>query len=84
MEAVIDKVGRLVAPKPLRDQLGLEAGNRVDISLYGAGLQITPGGRKASLEKSPIDGKPVAVSEATFNDDLMYELMDAVRRRPRR
>ena len=78
MEATLDKVGRLVVPKAFRDQLGLVAGASVDISLYGNGLQITPGGRKAGLKV--VDGKPVAVSQAKFDDDLMYTLMDSVRK----
>lgn len=78
MKATLDKVGRLVIPKVFRDQLGLDAGTPVDISLYGNGLQITPGGRKATLKI--VDGKPVATSEARFDDDLMYALMDSVRK----
>jgi AbrB family looped-hinge helix DNA binding protein len=44
MEAVIDSVGRTVLPKQLRDALGLTPGTKVDISPYGSGVQITPGG----------------------------------------
>ena len=78
MEATLDKAGRLVIPKVFRDQLGLNSGTPVDISLYGNGLQITPGGRKASLKI--VGGKPVATSKARFDDDLMYNLMDSVRK----
>ena len=42
MEATIDSVGRIVLPKPLRDALGLLPGATVDVSFYGAGLQILP------------------------------------------
>jgi AbrB family looped-hinge helix DNA binding protein len=39
MRATIDKAGRLVIPKPLRDQLGLGPGE-VDVSADGAGLRV--------------------------------------------
>ena len=45
MEATVDSVGRVVIPKQLRDALGLRAGAKVDISFYGAGLQLVPAGR---------------------------------------
>ena len=49
MKASIDAVGRIVVPKALRDALGLTAGSTVDISRYGAGLQLIPTGRTARL-----------------------------------
>lgn len=42
MKAVIDAVGRVVVPKQLRDALGLQPGSEVEISRYGAGLQLIP------------------------------------------
>ena len=55
MEAVIDQAGRIVLPKAIRDALGLLPGTKVDISPYGAGVQIVPAGRTARLveEKNP-------------------------------
>src|SRR5262249_60197253 len=44
VKATIDSLGRIVVPKPLRDALGLTAGSTVDISRYGAGLQLVPAG----------------------------------------
>ncbi|MEE3852841.1 AbrB/MazE/SpoVT family DNA-binding domain-containing protein [Gordonia sp. LSe1-13] len=51
MEATIDSGGRLLLPKALREQLGITPGSTVDISLYGAGLLVTPAGRTARLAK---------------------------------
>ena len=45
----IDSVGRIVVPKPLRDALGLTPGTKLDVSRYGAGLQLVPAGRTARL-----------------------------------
>lgn len=78
MEATVDSVGRIVIPKPLRDALGLLTGSPVDVSLYGTGLQVTPGGRSARLAE--VDGALVAESETVVTDDAMFSLIDAGRR----
>lgn len=79
MEAVIDSVGRVVLPKPLRDALGLAPGSKVDISPYGSGVQITPGGRTARLERDP-DGRLVSRGETVVSDETMYALLDSGRK----
>lgn len=78
MEVTIDNMGRVVVPKPLRDALGLTPGTKVDISRYGAGLQLVPGGRTARLVEE--DGVLVATSETTIDDDIVFALIDAGRR----
>jgi AbrB family looped-hinge helix DNA binding protein len=75
MEAVIDSEGRVVLPKPLRDALGLTPGTTVDISAYGAGLQLTPGGRTARLERED-DGRLVSHGQTEVTDETMYALID--------
>ena len=45
MEAVIDQAGRILLPKAIRDALGLLPGTKVDISPYGAGVQVVPASR---------------------------------------
>ena len=41
MQTTIDKAGRVVLPKALRDQVGITAGP-VEITVSGAGLKIEP------------------------------------------
>lgn len=79
MEGVIDSVGRIVVPKPLRDALGLAPGTVVDISQYGSGVQITPGGRTARLQRDTT-GRLVAQSDTVVTDDMVFALIDAGRR----
>ena len=79
MEAVIDSGGRVVLPKQLRDALGLTPGTTVDVSAYGAGLQLVPGGRTAQLTRDD-DGRLVADSDTVVTDEAMYALIDSIRR----
>jgi AbrB family looped-hinge helix DNA binding protein len=78
MEATLDSVGRIVIPKPLRDALGLRTGSKVDISFYGAGLQVVPGGRTARLVEE--DGMLVATGTTEIDDDIVFGLIDAGRK----
>jgi AbrB family looped-hinge helix DNA binding protein len=78
MEAIVDSVGRVVVPKALRDALGLTPGSTVDVSLYGAGLQLIPNGRTARLRE--VDGRLVADSDTIVTDDDVLNLLDAGRR----
>ena len=78
VEVTVDSVGRIVVPKPLRDALGLVPGASVDVSLYGAGLQLVPTGRTARLRE--IDGSLVADSDTVVTDETVFALIDAGRR----
>jgi AbrB family looped-hinge helix DNA binding protein len=78
MEATIDSVGRIVVPKALRDALGLTPGTTVDISRYGAGLQLLPTGRTARLVDE--SGVMVATGDTAIDDDTVFALIDAGRR----
>ena len=78
METTIDGAGRVVVPKPLRDALGLAAGARVDITVYGSGLQLVPAGRTAALVEE--DGRLVADPDTEVSDDVVFRLIDEGRR----
>ncbi len=79
MKATIDAGGRILLPKRLREALGLTPGSTVDISSYGGGVQVTPGGRTARLERDE-HGRLVARSGTAVTDDMMFALIDAGRR----
>jgi len=78
VEAIIDSVGRIVVPKPFRDALGLAPGSTVDVSRYGAGLQLVPTGRTARLVNE--SGVLVATGGTAIDDDDVFGLIDAGRR----
>jgi len=78
MKTTIDSVGRIVIPKALRNALGLTAGSTVDISRYGAGLQLVPAGRTARLVEEA--GVLVVAGETVIDDDVVFDLIDAARR----
>ena len=78
VEVTVDQVGRILVPKALREQAGLVPGSVVDISLYGDGLHVSPGGRTARLERR--DGKLVAVADTVVTDDDVVLLVDSIRR----
>ncbi|HEX3898731.1 MAG TPA: AbrB/MazE/SpoVT family DNA-binding domain-containing protein [Mycobacteriales bacterium] len=78
MRATIDKAGRVVIPKSLRDEAGLGPGE-VEVSVYGAGLRIEPIVGDDSLEERA--GRLVIpASGQLIDDDLVRALRDASQR----
>lgn len=78
MKAVVDSVGRVVVPKALRDALGFQPGSEVEISRYGAGLQMVSAGRTAQVVLE--EGVPVATGDTRIDDESVFGLIDAGRR----
>lgn len=78
MEATIDKAGRIVVPKAIRDALGLSPGTILDVSTYGAGLTLIPRGRTATVVEA--DGVLVLDSDREIGDEDVFSLIDAGRR----
>ncbi len=79
MEATIDPGGRILIPKSIRDSLGLVPGSKVDIAAYGNGVQLTPGGRTARLQRDA-SGRLVSHGETIVTDEMMFALLDSGRR----
>jgi AbrB family looped-hinge helix DNA binding protein len=59
MRTTIDKAGRVVIPKPIREALGLAAGTEVDIQIDGVGIRID-GPEVEEAELVEVDGFLVA------------------------
>ena len=72
-------MGRVVIPKALRQAHGLTPGTEVDISPYGDGIHISPGGRTAPLVRDH-HGRLVADADSPLDPNLVFALIDSVRR----
>lgn len=71
MRATIDKAGRLVLPKRLRDAVGLVPGD-VDVSVDGAGIRVEPIANGRLVER---DGRLIVPSSGSpIDDDIVREL----------
>lgn len=77
MRTTIDSAGRLVIPKPLRDLLGLRAGE-VEVVADGSALRVEP---VVGEELEERDGRLVIPASGTpLSDDDVRRLRDADRR----
>lgn len=77
MRTTIDKAGRLVIPKSLRDEVGLAPGE-VEIVRDGAAIRIEPVTSSGVEER---DGRLVIpAGGAEVDDDLVRTLRDADQR----
>jgi AbrB family looped-hinge helix DNA binding protein len=77
MRTTIDKAGRLVIPRALRDRIGLGGGGEVELELDGAAVRIEPVSGSdlrdvAGLLVIPATGTPLT-------GDHVRELIDADR-----
>ena len=77
MRTTIDRAGRVVIPKALRDQLGLTPGE-IEVTCDGAALRIEP---VAGSELTEVDGRLVIPSGGAAVDD---ETVRALRRSDQR
>ncbi|MDQ3733659.1 MAG: AbrB/MazE/SpoVT family DNA-binding domain-containing protein [Actinomycetota bacterium] len=81
MKVQIDRVGRVVIPKPLRDLLGIAPDSELEISRDGTGLRLDPvtgHGR----EVVDVDGLPLlrSVPGHVLTDSDVARLRDSDRR----
>lgn len=77
MRTTIDRAGRLVIPRSLRNRIGLGGGGEVEVDLDGAAIRIEPvAGRElrddGDLLFIPATGTPLSTN-------LVRELLDADR-----
>ncbi len=77
MRATIDKAGRVVIPKTLRDAVGLTAGE-VELVVDGAGVRIEP---VAEGEVSERNGKLIIPESGS---GLTHDIVEALRRADQR
>lgn len=81
MRSAIDVAGRVVIPKPLRVQLGLEQGMVVEIRERDGRIEIEPAATSMSLVRRA--GGPVAVPAdelPPLTDELVRATIERTRR----
>lgn len=84
IKTTIDRAGRLVVPKAIRDQAGLKPGILLDVSLRGAVLEITPSPQpvKITKHKSIAVAQRVApVKNTPLTQETVSETIEAMRNR---
>lgn len=81
MRTTIDGAGRVVVPKSLRDAMGLEAGQVIDIAYVDGRLEIDIPAR--DFEVTMRGRVPVAVADEvmpTLSADVVREVLEDTRR----
>lgn len=79
MRTTIDAAGRLVVPKPLRDQLGFTAATELDVTVVDGHLEVAIPSR-VRLDEGPHGVRFVADTDERLNAEQVRELMDRGRR----
>lgn len=77
-KVTLDKAGRVVLPKALRDELNLSAGDTFDVSVEGEAVTLRPRRAEARLQKKRgiwvlWTGEPVTAEET---DEVLRRIRD--------
>jgi len=81
MRATIDRLGRVVVPKPIRDKLQLRGGEELEIEERDGTIEIRPAIADARVVETP-EGpvlEPTAPVEP-LTDELVRDVLEQVRR----
>ncbi len=81
MRTTIDSAGRIVVPKPLRDELGLQPGQVLELEVTDGRLQVEIAPVAIHLE--PRRHGPVAVADEklpTLTADMVRQTLERSRR----
>jgi AbrB family looped-hinge helix DNA binding protein len=81
MITTIDSAGRIVVPKPLRDELGFKPGQKLELSAVDGRLEVEHPTTPMRLVKRK--GRLVAVADRpmpTLTSDMVRETLERTRR----
>jgi AbrB family looped-hinge helix DNA binding protein len=81
MRTTIDTAGRIVVPKPLRDELGLTAGQLLELSTRDGILEVAAAPTSVRLEDH--GAGPVAIPESALPPltvDVVRDTLERTRR----
>lgn len=79
MRTTIDMAGRLVVPKPLREQLGFAAGTELELTAVDGRLEVAVPSR-VRVEDGPHGVRFAADTEERLDAEKVRELMERGRR----
>lgn len=80
MQMAIDRAGRVVIPKPLRDQLGFSAGTPLEAEVVDGHLELSVPYEPAKLIEGP-HGPSFAATGTPISDEDVRRTLEAVRER---
>ena len=81
MRTTIDRLGRVVVPKAIRDELQLAGGARLDIEHRDGAIVLRPVPAEVEVVDTP-DGPVIALLESLppLTDEQVRDVLDQVRR----
>lgn len=77
MRTTIDRAGRLVIPRVLRDRIGLAGGGEVEVELDGGAIRIEPVSGRSLREQDGL--LVIPATGAALSGAAVRELIDADR-----
>lgn len=80
MNVSIDGAGRVVVPKPMRDELGLTPGTPLEIEVVDGHLELSAPHEPAKLVDGP-HGRSFAATGVPIADEDVRRVLEAVRER---
>lgn len=82
MDVAIDRLGRMVVPKAVRERLGLTPGSRLELVVEDTGLRLSP--RRGPARVEDRDGVAVLVHDAVTAPaaEEVRAVIEEIRREP--
>lgn len=80
MRSTIDKAGRIVVPKALREGLGLPDGGEVDLVERDGILELSPAPVEVRVEQRDYGPVLVADDPPPLTDDVVRDILERTRR----
>jgi AbrB family looped-hinge helix DNA binding protein len=81
MNASIDRLGRVVVPKPIRDKLGLQGGETLEIEERDGVIELRPAPTEMRLVDTPQGPVAAPLEELPpLTDGIVRDVLERVRR----
>lgn len=80
MQVSIDRAGRIVVPKPVREELGLSPGSALELDVVEGRLELSVAHDAPKVIDGP-NGPLVAATGTPITDDEVRRVLEAARER---